>query len=155
MKLSIKSVLMAFSLCLYLVPTSIMAETPGKHKAYFRALAHLRYARAYLDKLGPDDAVDNNFMHAIQAIDGVIAEIKRASIDDGKDLRDHPPIDAHLSKKDRFRKAAELVHKACNEIKEGQSDKVAVDVVRKSGQLDAYDAAQVAAYDNAPINVDK
>jgi hypothetical protein len=43
-------------------------------------------------------------------------EIKRASIDDGKDLRDHPPIDTNLYPADRFREAEKLLAKAHHDL---------------------------------------
>lgn len=126
MKVNMRNALLAFSLCAWLAPACMLADTPGKHPAYLHALSDLRYARGFLDKLGPDDAVDNDSMHAIGEIDAAIREIKRASIDDGKDLHDHPAIDAHLAKTDRFHKALELLDKAHNDVKEGESDKAAV-----------------------------
>jgi hypothetical protein len=126
MKVIMKNAFMAFSVCVWLAPGSMVADTPGKHPAYLHALSDLRYARGLLDKLGPDDAVDNDSMRAIQEIDGAIGEIKRASIDDGKDLRDHPAIDAHIARTDRFHKAIELLDKAHQDVKEGESDKAAV-----------------------------
>lgn len=55
----------------------------------------LRAARAYLSR--PANATvkwDEN--RAIREIDAAIAEIKRASSDDGKPLADHPPVDAGI-----------------------------------------------------------
>ena len=48
-------------------------------------------------------------------IAAAIGEIKRASIDDGKNLEDHPPIDARMRPDGRFRKALELLDKAHND----------------------------------------
>jgi hypothetical protein len=42
---------------------------------------------------------------AIEAIDRAIAEIKRAAIDDGKPLEDHPPVDAREPFAGRLHKA--------------------------------------------------
>lgn len=94
----------------------------GQHPAYLHSLTDLRQARGYLDKLGPDDAVDNDSMRAIQEIDAAIGEIKRASIDDGKDLHDHPPIDAHLPRTDRFHRAIDLLDKAHNDVARAEAD---------------------------------
>ena len=88
------------------------ADTPGKHPSYLHALSDLRHARAYLDKLAADDQIDNDSMRAIREIDAAIGEIKRAAIDDGKDLSDHPKIDTNLRRTDRFHKAIELLNKA-------------------------------------------
>ncbi len=99
------------------------ADTPGKHPAYLHALSDLRHARAFLDKLGPNDQVDNEEQRAIGEIDGAIGEIKRAAIDDHKDLHDHPAIDTHLAKADRYHRALELLDKAHNDVKEEEDDK--------------------------------
>lgn len=42
---------------------------------------------------------------AIGAIDRAMGAIKQASIDDGKPLEDHPPIDAHEPRAGRLHKA--------------------------------------------------
>src|SRR5215469_14998951 len=48
---------------------------------------------------------------AIQAIDDAINEIKKVSIDDGKDLNDHPPVEAGLDYTGRLHRAKELLEK--------------------------------------------
>jgi hypothetical protein len=87
------------------------ADNPGRHPAYLHALSDLRDARAHLERLS-SDPVDHAEEHAIGEIDKAIGEIKRAAIDDGKDIRDHMPVDAHLNRTDRFHKSLELLEKA-------------------------------------------
>jgi len=89
------------------------AQRP-EHPAYIHALEDLRYARGLLDRLD-DPKLEADERHAIHEIDAAINEIKLASVDDGKDLADHPPIDAHLKNTDRFHKALELLQKAHND----------------------------------------
>ena len=120
MKLNMRHLFIA--ICALLLPATMFADTPGKHPAYLHALTDLRHARALLDKLGADDAVDNDSMHAIQEIDAAIGEIKHAAIDDGKNLNDHPPIDAHVTRSNRFRKAIELLNKAHNDVARSEAD---------------------------------
>jgi hypothetical protein len=98
------------------------ADEPGKHPAYLHALTDLRHARAHLDKLTPSDRIDNEEQHAIDEIDKAIGEIKHASIDDGKDLNDHPPVDAHMGHKGRYHRALELLDKAHNDIAREEDD---------------------------------
>jgi len=98
------------------------ADTPGKHPYYLHALQDLRDARAHLDKLAVDDQIDNEQEHAIREIDAAIGEIKKASIDDGKDIHDHPAIDAHMKRTDRFHKALELLDKAHHDVKQEEDD---------------------------------
>ena len=102
-----------------------IADTPGKHPAYLHALSDLRHARAYLDRLTPSDRLDNEEEHAIREIDAAIREIKQASIDDGKNLNDHPPVDTHLDRKGRYHKALELLDRAHHDVSEKESDQFA------------------------------
>jgi len=119
--------------------TITFADEPGKHPAYLHALSDLRDARAHLDRLTPSDRLDNEEEHAIREIDGAINEIKRASIDDGKNLNDHPPIDAHLGKKGRYHKALELLDRAHHDISEREDDQFAHGLRHRA--LDHIDAA--------------
>jgi|SRR5580698_1677397 hypothetical protein len=89
-------------------------QVPGPHPAYLHALSDLRLARAYLEEVS-DPAVKGDAHHAIGEIDKAIDEIKHASIDDGKDLHDHPPIDAGIPPRGRFHKALDLLHSAHND----------------------------------------
>lgn len=114
-----------FSLLILLLGAFVIAanaDTPGRHPYYLHALDDLRDARAHLDRSGPDERIDEEQQRAIDEIDAAIGEIKRASIDDGKDLRNHPPIDAHLRRTDRFRKALELLDKAHKDVKHEEDD---------------------------------
>jgi len=88
---------------------------PGRHPAYLHAMSDLRDARAHLEHLS-SDPVDHEEQSAIDNIDRALDEIKRAAIMDGKDFRDHMPVDAHLMRRDRFRKAMELLDKAKGDV---------------------------------------
>ena len=92
-----KKLLMILSLffaVLALGPLSASAQTlPGKHPAYLHALTDLRTARWLLEHQPGDAKVYGDEDVAITEIDATIAEIKRASIDDKKDLKDHPKVD--------------------------------------------------------------
>ena len=84
---------------LVMIPNAAPAQVPGPHPAYLHALSDLRMARAYLDQIAWPP-VQKDEEHAIREIDAAIGEIKRASIDDGKNLEDHPPIDCpHASRR--------------------------------------------------------
>lgn len=98
-----------------------VAARPGEHPAYLHALSDLRVARALLEKPArPDVKWDER--NAIREIDDAIGEIKRAAIDDGKPISDHPPIDAKLSHRDRLRQAMELLHKAAHDVEEHEDN---------------------------------
>jgi len=102
---------------LLFVPAYVSATpAPGRdHPAYLHALTDLRAARAHLQR--PDGGeLREQEKKAIHEIDDAIGEIKKAAIEDHKDLNDHPPVDAHLEWGGRLRRALELLDKAHNDI---------------------------------------
>lgn len=107
MKLSKSGIFaLIMTVCLF----SAMPAMAGEHPAYLRALSDLRGARWCIDhrpastwKQSADEAA------AVRAIDAAIAEIKKASIDDGKPLAYHPPMDEINERVGRLRKALELL----------------------------------------------
>jgi hypothetical protein len=105
--------------------TLTFADEPGRHPAYLHALSDLRDARAHLDRLTPSDRLDSEEERAIREIDAAIDEIKRAAIDDGKDLRDHVAVDANMGRKGRYHKALELLDRAHHDISEKEDDQFA------------------------------
>ncbi len=98
------------------------ADEPGRHPAYLHALTDLRHARAHLERGTWSGRMDREEDHAIEEIDKAIAEIKHASIDDGKNLNDHPPVDAHIDRRGRYHRALELLDKAHNDIAREEDD---------------------------------
>jgi hypothetical protein len=93
------------------------AQAKGVHPAYLHALTDLRHARAHIESRGAgsmrmlkDEEV------AIHEIDEAIREIKAAAIDDGKNLEDHPPVDARMDRAGKLRRAEELLHKTHDDI---------------------------------------
>jgi tetratricopeptide (TPR) repeat protein len=96
--------------------TVVVRKNVAVHPPYLHALSDLRLARAYLDKLTPNEEVDAREYGAIEQINAAIDEIKRAAIDDGKNLADHPPIDANLKRVNRYQKALELLEKVHRDI---------------------------------------
>ena len=91
------------------------ASAQGKHPAYLHALSDLRAARAHLE-VHDGGELRHEEKEAIHAIDDAIAEIKKASIDDGKDLNDHPSVDAGLDHTGRLHRAKQLLEKAHQDI---------------------------------------
>jgi hypothetical protein len=92
------------------------ATAPREHPHYLHALSNLRFARAHLDQLAANEQRDEMELRAIEEIDAAINEIKRASIDDHKDLRDHPPIDAGLIRGGRIYQAHLLLEGAHQDV---------------------------------------
>lgn len=102
-----------FALFLALVPGKAAAQ--GKHPAYLHALSDLRFARALLDRHDGGE-LRHEEKEAIHQINEAIDEIKRAAIRDGKDLDEHPPVDARLDYPGRLRRAMELLSKAHEDL---------------------------------------
>jgi hypothetical protein len=63
-----------------------------------------------------DASVSRDEDVAITRIDNAINEINRAAIDDGKDIKDHPQVDATLDRKGRLHRAEELLKKVHSDI---------------------------------------
>jgi hypothetical protein len=103
----------AIALLFALSPKQNFAQ--GKHPAYLHALSDLRAARAHLERHDGGE-LRHKEKEAIRAIDDAINEIKKASIDDGKDLNDHPPVDAGLDYTGRLHRAKQLLEKAHQDI---------------------------------------
>ena len=99
-----------------LMPLASYAQMlPGKHPGYLHALTDLRAARWFLYHQPGDSAVAGDEDVAITEIDAAIGEIKRASIDDGKDLNDHPHV--HVKEHgSRLLKSIETLRKAHADI---------------------------------------
>jgi tetratricopeptide (TPR) repeat protein len=108
---------------LLFVPAYISATpAPGRdHPAYLHALTDLRAARAHLQRSDGGELRDQE-KKAIHEIDDAIGEIKKAAIEDHKDLNDHPPVDAHLEWGGRLRRALELLDKAHNDIAQDEDN---------------------------------
>jgi hypothetical protein len=124
MKSYAKLIMMA-TFAVLLLTTFAAADTPGAHPAYLHALTDLRHARAHLERMTPNARLNADEQRAIDEIDAAIREVKEASIDDGKPLSDHPPVDARMDRPGRLRRAMELLDQAHRDIDEHESDSYA------------------------------
>jgi hypothetical protein len=104
------------------VPLASHADIPGKHPFYLHALSDLRAARWLVEHRPGDAAVSAHEAVAIGAMDAAINEIKRAAIDDGKDLRDHPAVDGTGDPRARLHRAADLLHKVHDDVAREEDD---------------------------------
>jgi hypothetical protein len=94
---------------------------PREHPAYLHALSNLRYARALLER--PDGgALHEQEREARHDLDKAIDEIKRAAINDGKNLNEHPPVERTLPWAGRLHKALELIDAAHNDVAREEDD---------------------------------
>ena len=108
----------------------------GRHPAYLHALSDLRAARAHLERHDSGE-LRHEEKEAIHAIDDAISEIKKASIDDGKDLNDHLPVDAGLDYTGRLRRAKELLLKARQDISHEEDNSFAQGLQQRAyGHID-------------------
>jgi len=132
-KLAVPVVLLVLFLALINTPASAQAD---RHPAYLHALTDLRHARAHLER--PDGGeLRKEEKDAIHSIDDAINEIKKASIDDGKDLNDHPPVDARLDHAGRLHRALELLNKAHNDISREEDNQFAQGLQQRAmGHID-------------------
>ena len=106
---------------LALGPLSASAQAlPGKHPAYLHALTDLRTARWLLLPQPGDAKVYGDEDVAVTEVDATINEIKHASIDDGKNLNDHPSVDVH-EHGSRLLRSIETLKKAHADI-DGEED---------------------------------
>lgn len=121
----IKPVSMLSGLLLLLVlPLAANADLPGKHPYYLHALSDLRTARWMLEHRPGDAAVSAQEDVAIAEIDKTIGEIRKAAIDDGKDVHDHPQVDAPADHPGRLHKSLELLRKVHSDIDREEDDPV-------------------------------
>lgn len=95
-----------------------------EHPAYLHALSDLRDARAHLERPGGGERKEQE-VKAIEEIDAAINEIKKASIEDGKNINDHLPVDAHLDWPGRLHRAVELLDKAHNDVAREEDNRFA------------------------------
>jgi hypothetical protein len=120
--MKLKSRLLLSGLLLAVLPFAANADMPGKHPAYLHALSDLRAARWMLSHRPGDPAVSSQEDVAITEIDKAIGEIKKASIDDGKNLEDHPPVQGINDRPGRLHKALELLHKVHGDVAREEDD---------------------------------
>ncbi|TDX01614.1 hypothetical protein [Dinghuibacter silviterrae] len=106
----------------------------GDHPYYLHALSDLRAARWMLQHRPGnwDQTVDE--VEAVRQIDAAIGEIKKASIDDGKNLEDHPPVDEHPDHPGRLHDAVDFLKKARRDISHDEDNAFAQGL-----QMRAYD----------------
>ncbi len=123
-----------FALVFLLATGNSVAQ--GKHPAYLHALTDLRHARAHLQRTDGGE-LRHEEHEAIREIDAAIDEIKRAAIDDGKDVNDHPPVDAGLDHPGRLHRAMELLNKAHQDIEKEEDNSFAQGLQQRAfGHID-------------------
>lgn len=148
MKFQYVKVLVSLALGITAPLAATAQQLPGKHPGYLHALTDLRTARWFLFHQPGDSKVSGSEDVAITEIDAAIGEIKKASIDDGKDLNDHPNVDVkeHGSK---LLRAIETLKKSKEDISKEEDNPEARELRRKAHEhIDrAIKAAEMAHAD--------
>lgn len=115
MKTLLRVTLLAAAIA-FLVPFATQnASAQPQHPAYLHALSDLRDARGLLQR--PDGgALHAEERAAIDDINHAIDEIKKAAIDDGKNIDDHVHVDSNKPWAGRLHDARELLDKAHRDV---------------------------------------
>lgn len=120
-----KTISLIFLAAMISAPALLHADTPGRHPAYLHARSDLRMAQAMM-RVHDDPDVMRRVHQADVEIDQAIHEMDVAAHFDHKDMDDHPPVDANLDRRGRFRNAMELLQKARADINREEDDPSAV-----------------------------
>jgi hypothetical protein len=102
--------------------TPALSATPSKHPGYLHALSDLRSARWLIQHRTGDAAVNEHENAALRQVEDAISDIKRAAIDDGRDLNDHPDVDAHTERTGRLNRALESLRQAREDVNQEEDD---------------------------------
>ncbi len=113
-----------FSMNLSSVKAGTSASTVD-HPYYLHALSDLRAARWMIEHRPGnwDRTVDE--VQAVKEIDAAINEIKKAALDDGKNINDHPKVDEHPDHAGRLHDAMDFLRKARKDISQDEDNKFA------------------------------
>jgi hypothetical protein len=117
--LFVKSLGSLFLLVLLSLTSSVHAAAPKpswEHPYYLHALSDLRAARWLIEHRPGDWAKTVDEIEAVNQIDAAINEIKKAAIDDGKNIADRPPVDELPDHNGRLHAALDYLRKARQDI---------------------------------------
>lgn len=134
---------------LILLSLATQADLPGKHPYYLHALSDLRAAAWMLEHRPGDAAVSGQEDVALQQIETAHNEIKKAAVDDGKNIHDHPNVDVPGDHPGRLHKAAELLKKVHSDVNREEDDPTAKGLKHRALQHveAALHATEKAIYD--------
>jgi hypothetical protein len=98
---------------------------PGQHPAYLHSLSDLRAARWLIEHRPGNWAQSADEQEAVRQIDSAINDVKKASIDDGKNLNDHPPVDDSPDHRGRIHEALKILKRARADIAREEDNRYA------------------------------
>lgn len=102
-----------------------VTKTAGDHPYYLHALSDLRAARWMIQHRPGNWAQTVDEVEAVRRIDAAIGEIKKAAIEDGKNLEDHPPVDERNDHDGRLHVALDYLRKARQDISHDEDNRFA------------------------------
>src|ERR1700722_8206538 len=88
----------------------------GPHPYYLHALSDLRAARWMIQHRPGNWVQTQDEEEAVRRIDKAIGEIKKASIEDGKNIEDHEPVSEVPNHMGRLHKALDYLRKARQDV---------------------------------------
>jgi hypothetical protein len=106
----------AFAFVLTTSCSATVKTSRADHPYYLHALSDLRAARWMIEHRPGNWEQTTDEMEAVRQIDAAIGEIKKAAIDDGKNLGDHPPVDEANEHNGRLHVSVDFLKKARQDI---------------------------------------
>jgi hypothetical protein len=97
----------------------------GAHPYYLHALSDLRAARWMIEHRPGNWQQTVDEVEAVHRIDAAIGEIKKAAIEDGKNLEDHPRVDERNDHSGRLHAALDFLRKARQDIGHDEDNRFA------------------------------
>jgi hypothetical protein len=97
----------------------------SEHPYYIHALADLRGARWMIEHRPGNWAQTNDEIEAVRHIDAAIGEIKKAAIDDGKDIDEHLAVDEPNEHNGRLHVSVDYLKKARQDISRDEDNQFA------------------------------
>ena len=115
-KIIILTIAVLISTAIIFAKSTFKNATGPEHPNYLHALSDLRAARWMLEHRPGNWQQTEDEMNAVKRIDEAINEIKKASVDDGKDINDHPPVDERPDHGGRLHAANDFLIKAREDV---------------------------------------
>jgi hypothetical protein len=112
------------------------------HPAYLHALSNPRAARWLIEHRPGNWQQTEDEVAAVKRIDAAIAEIKKAAIEDGKNLEDHPGVEDRHDHGGRLHLALDSLRKAHEDVNKEEDNGFAQGLKRRA--LDHIDGAKGA-----------
>lgn len=119
------------------VQAGSVSKTFGDHPYYLHALSDLRAARWMIEHRPGNWQQTVDEIEAVHRIDAAIGEIKKAAIEDGKNVEDHPKVDERNDHDGRLHVALDFLRKARQDISHDEDNRFAQGLqARAYGHID-------------------